>query len=291
MSERAVHLSPPPRAVPAVLTVRVVLGGVLSQIGWIFVLFGLVFVWAFDPGSAIVSAVRFGGEVVTAEGIVSGWEETSWTVNEQPVFATRYDYADVEGRRHSGASFATGSYLQPGERVTVEYLVTDAAISRILGMRTTPGGVWLAFVLIFPLVGLALALAGMRRGLKARRLMSTGQLALGTLTSKEPTSTKVNNQTVYRLTFEFEAAAGGTYQVVGRTHRPHELEDEPRERLVYDPRNPSDAALLDELPCRPGIDSRGDFTAAGPRDVPLAALNLLAPVLSLLAYAGYRLIR
>ena len=289
MSEHAVHLSPPPRTVPTVLTVRVVLGGVLSQIGWIFVLFGMVFVWAFDPGSAIVSAVRFGGDVRTAEGIVSGWDETSWTVNERPVYATRYEYSDAEGRPHTGASFATGSYGQAGERVTVEYLAGDAAISRILGMRTTPGGVALAFVYVFPLVGLVLAISGMRRGLKARRLMSGGQLGLGTLVSKEPTSTRVNNQTVYRLTFEFEAPEGGTFQVEGRTHRPYELEDEPQERLVYDPRNPGDAALLDELPCRPGIDGRGDFTASGPRDVPLALLNLVAPALSVLVYLGYRL--
>jgi hypothetical protein len=136
-------------------------------------------------------------------------------------------------------------------------------------------------------VGFVLAVAGMQKGLRARHLMSTGKLALGTLESKEPTHSRVNNQTVYRFTFEFPADGGGTYTVVGKTHRAYELEDEPQERLVYDPRNPSDAALLDELPCRPSIDRRGDFTADGGRDPLLAALNLLAPGLSVLVFLSY----
>jgi hypothetical protein len=282
-----IHLSPPPRAVPATLTIRVVLGSVLSQIGWIFVLVGLPVVWAFDPGGALTSAVRFNGELATAEGIVSGWRETSMSINEVRVFETLYDFDLPDGQRLSGASYQTGGYVDQSQRVTVEYPAGDPSISRIQGMRTSAGGLTVAFVLIFPLVGFVLAVVGMQKGLKARRLMSTGRLALGTLKSKEPTNTRVNEQTVYRLTFDFPADGGGTYEVIGKTHRPYELEDEPQERLVYDPRNPSDAALLDELPCRPSIDRRGDFAAEGGRERMLAALNLLAPGLSVLVLVAY----
>ncbi len=280
------HLSPPPRPVPGVLTARLVLGGVFNQVGWMLLLFSLLFLWIFDPGHALGTTVRFLGDVETTEGVVSGWRETSLEMNDRPVHETRYDF-EVGGRSLAGISYATGTHLEAGTRVLVEYVAADPSISRIEGMRTSAAGAWISFLYILPFLGMGMVWLGMRKGLKARRLMSSGRLGHGRLRSKEPTNMRVNNQTVYRMTFEFAAEGGGTYEVVGHTHRTLDLEDEPEERLVYDPRHPSDAALLDELPCRPGIDARGNFVAEGSRQYTLAALNLVLPVLALIGYLAY----
>jgi hypothetical protein len=274
--------------VPLALSIRVVLGGLLSQIGWAVAGFGLIFVWVFDAGGALGSAVAFAGELATVEGVTSAWRQTQISINDEAVFETSYEF-ELEGRRVTGASYVTGSYMPQGEPVTVEYVASDPTLSRIRGMRASVAGVGISFVFTIPLVGLALAAVGTGRGLRARRLLATGHLALGTLKSKEPTNSTVNNQPVYRLTFEFPAARGGTYEVTSMTHRAFELEDEPAERLVYDPRHPNDAALLDELPCRPAIDARGDFAVGGSGQRIRAILNLVIPGLTVLAFVAYAL--
>jgi len=283
------RLSPAPRALPLTLSIRVVLGGLVTQMGWLFVGFGLVFTRVFDAGGAVSSSLRFMGAAPAVEGVASGWRETSMSENDTRVFETAYTYI-VDGLARTGVSYATGHYVPSGQDVVVEYLESDPEVSRIRGMRSTPFGPLVAFTFIFPLVGAAFASFGMRRGFKARRLMSTGDLALGTLRSKTPTGTKVNNQTVYELTFTFEAARGGAYDVSTRTHQPHLLEDEARERLVYDPRDPSDAAVLDDLPCRPAIDARGDFVAEGGGQALRAVANLAIPGLTILGHAAFSLL-
>ena len=281
------RLSPPPRSVPLTLSIRVVLGGVLGQLGWGLMAFGLLFVWVFDAGGALSSAIRFAGDLATVEGVSTGWRRTSLSINEVPVYETSYSFRSADGYDLTGASYQTGGYVDEGQVLTVEYLPARPTMSRIRGMRGSSGGLSVSFVFLFPILGMAFVVWGTRKGLRARGLMSTGQLALGRLKTKEPTNTQINNQTVYRYTFTFDAEGGGTYEVVGSSHRTAALEDEDLERIVYDPRYPSEARLLDDLPCRPAIDARGDFDAESPREYQLAAANLVLPLLALLEYAAY----
>jgi len=263
----------------------------MSHLGWGLMVFGMVFVWAFDAGGAVRSAFRFAGEKATVEGSSQGWRQTSLSINDVPVYETSYSFRSIDGLELSGVSYQTGGYVEASQSVTVQYVVSRPETSRIQGMRASRAGFGVLFVYIFPVLGLALAMAGVRKGLRSRHLMSTGELALGRQKSKEPTSTRINNQTVYRYTFEFDAAGGGTYEVVGKTHRTHQLEDEDLERIVYDPRDPNQATLLDELPCRPAIDARGDFTTEGASQLLFAALNLVLPALTVAVYVAYALLR
>lgn len=276
------HLSPPPRRVPLALSIRVILGGV-GQLGWFLVGFGLIFVWAFDADGAIASAVRFSRELAIVQGTTTGWRELNLSINEVQVYETSYAFV-LDGQTFRGASYATGSYVPEGQRLPVEYRPSNPAISRLQGMRASAAGVVIAFVFVIPLIGLAFLRFGLRTGLRNRRLLAEGQLAFGTLVSDEATSVQVNNQPVRRLTFAFTDGSGGRYQVVASTHHAAELMDDAQEALVYDPRYPADATLIDDLPGHPRIDARGDFEAGGAREVLVAAANLAIPTVTVVGH-------
>lgn len=279
------HLSPPPRRVPLALSIRVILGGV-GQLGWFLVGFGLIFVWAFDADGAIVSAIRFSRELAVVEGTTTGWRELNLSINDVQVYETSYSF-EIDGRSYAGASYETGYYVPEGQRLPVEYRPSNPSISRLQGMRASAAGLAIAFVFVFPLIGLAFVRWGLRNGLRNRRLLAEGRLAFGTLVSDEATSTQVNNQRVRRLTFEFTDASGGRYQVVASTHQSAKLMDDAQEALVYDPRHPADATLIDDLPGHPRIDARGDFETGGAREVLIALLNLVIPTVTIVGHGVF----
>ncbi len=277
------HLSPPPRALPLDLSVRVVLGSMLGQVGWFLVGFGLVFVWAFDADGAIVSAFRFLGEEAIADGTVTSWRELNLSINETQVYETSYEF-DVDGRRYTGASYATGYYVPEGTQVMVEHRPSNPAASRIQGMRASAAGLPVAFVLVIPFIGLAFARAGLRGGLRARRLLAEGHLAQATLESDEGTGMEVKERPVRKLTFSFTTDSGQTCRVSAMTHDAAKLRDEETERVVYDPRYPSDAVLLDDLPGRPEIDARGNFVSGGVGGLAQALACLVVPAATILGH-------
>ena len=67
---------------------------------------------------------------------------------------------------------------------------------------------------------------------------------------------------MFELTFQFERD-GKSYQVKARTHEPAALEDEPLERVLFLPADPSVACLVDELPGDGYVDEAGGFRATG----------------------------
>jgi len=271
--------------VPLALSIRVVLGP-LSQIGWFLVGFGLIFVWAFGADRAVATAIRFAGALEVVEGTTTTWRELNLSINDEKVYETSYTF-EVGGRAFTGASYATGFYVPSGTRLPVEYRPSNPSVSRLQEMRASPMGVVIAFVFLIPLIGLALARAGLRTGFRARRLLAEGQLALGALQSQEATGARVNNQPVHRLTFEFGAEGGGRYQVVTTTHRVDRLTDDPAEPIVYDPRDPSDARTIDDLPGRPTVDDRGDFEGGGVVGAFAALLSLVIPTVSIVGHGAF----
>ena len=277
------HLSPPPRHVPLALSLRVVLGGMLGQVGWFLIGFGFIFVWAFDADGGVMSAIRFSRELATVEGTTTSWRELNLSINDEQVYETSYSF-ELNGQTFRGVSYETGYYVPEGQRLPVEYRASDPTISRLQGMRASRAGLMIAFVFVIPLIGLAMARSGLRNGLRARRLLSEGQLALGTLESDESTGAHVNNRPVRRLRFEFTAADGARYSIFADTHHASELTDDEQERLVYDPRYPADAVLVDNLPGHPTINSRGDFEVGGLQEVGLALLGLVVPTVTIVGH-------
>lgn len=279
------HLAPPPRPVPALLRLQVLLGSPLSLFGWAFFGFGMIFFWAFGLASVVDSLFLDRLPSRSAEGVLTGVRETNAKENETPVFAYHFRFSGSDGRSYEGVSYRTGSssHGQAGERVPVEYPEGRPEKAVISGMRRTTFGSMVLFVTLFPLIGLALAVPGFLQGMKGNHLLANGTPALGKLKSKEPTNTRVNRQTVYRLKFAFQADNGREYEVQSRTHAPEVLEDEGEEPLLYDRNNPSYAVMLDSLPGSPSIDFSGQLHPSGSV---LSVLALAIPALAILGNAA-----
>jgi hypothetical protein len=129
------------------------------------------------------------------------------------------------------------------------------------GMRRKPIGFAGLIPVLFPVFGLLLISGGIKKGIKANRLLALGEQTTGRLKSKEKTNTKVNKKPVYKLTFEFNTSEGMTYEATAKTHDTAKLEDQTQEPLLYDPMRPYYAVMLDDLPGNPRIMENGNIHA------------------------------
>lgn len=279
---RLQRLERPPRSVSLGLWLRTVLGGWIQQFGWLFFGFGMVFFWAFGM-QADVGWGLLAGETATVQGQVTDWRKTASSENETSVYETRYRF-ELDGQAYTGRSYATGRYESDGSRVTVEYAINDPQRSRIQGMRSKQFSAMALFVIIFPAIGLVFVLAGLRYGLRAARLLKVGEVAFGKLVNKTATNTRINEQTVWKLEFEFQTISGRRGLAEARSHVPASLEDEAEEPLLYDRDDPTKAVMLDGVPGNPEV-------TADRRLVLGSASGLLMvvalPALSLAGHGGW----
>lgn len=272
---RPLQLAPAPRRVSTALRLRLLFGGVLNTIGWAITCFGMIFVWVFVGNSELTTLGKFSGGLGGVSAFVTAVEATAMSENDSKVHAVHYEF-EVDDRRLSGTSYTTRGVPAEGARVDVEYVVADPSISRIQGMRTAPFPAAVAFVWLFPLIGIGFVAFGLRSGRNAIALLVHGEHARGRLVAKEATNTTVNNQRVFKLTFEFEDGSGATHKAVVRSHLLADLEDEETEALMYDPHRDA-AVLLDALPGRPQTDAEGGFDTARPG---VACAVLILPILA-----------
>ncbi|MEM7415636.1 MAG: DUF3592 domain-containing protein [Gemmatimonadota bacterium] len=279
------ELSPAPRAVPVTLVVRALFGNFLSQFGWLFFAFGMLFVFVFDAGGGVLEWIRFRGDVITVRGEVVESEATNMSVNDVQVYRTDFAYTVGDGVQRTGSSFESGRWREVGATVEVEVLERDPDRARIAGMRGTPGGLGVVFIFVFPFVGGALGLWGFVSGLSVIRLMREGTLTSAELVGKETTGGRVNNQPVMKLTYVFQDEYGATHNVIAKSHDTARLEDEPRELILYDPRFPEKATVLDEMGAQPRVNPQGHLEATR-HGIP-TALYFLLPGASLLASVRY----
>ncbi|HKR64378.1 MAG TPA: DUF3592 domain-containing protein, partial [Thermoanaerobaculia bacterium] len=183
------------------------------------------------------------------------------------------------GRAFAGTSYVTGRELPDGEAVTVEYDPTHPERSRIEGMRRAEFSPFVAFVVIFPLIGYIVLTFCTFLGRRRTHLLQNGEFAMGVLTAKRATNMTVNKRPVMELTFEFKGRDGRVHEAKARSSTPAALEDEAQEPLLYDPEDPSTAYVLDEVPSRPQLGMNGELTGR-----PLAAaLSLIIPTIVILA--------
>jgi|SaaInlStandDraft_1057018.scaffolds.fasta_scaffold144041_1 hypothetical protein len=251
----------PQRDVPLTTQVCMTFGGFLNQFGWAFFGFGLIFARIFIP-MADLSFASFSGELKEIQAEVTEVMGTNLSVNESTVMEIQYHFFDEKGEEYWGFSYKTGSTPRSGEKVTVEYPKGDPSTSRIQGLRNKPMPALSLLVLLFPLIGLVMLIFGFRKTKKVLPLLSLGTLTKGKLVNKERTNTKINEQTVYKFTFEFQDRMGQIHKVSEKTHETHLLEDDVEEPLLYLEDDPSRATLLDALPSSPQFDEGGRIIPA-----------------------------
>jgi hypothetical protein len=273
-------LSQPPRPVPLSLQVLNVINAG-SLFGWVFFGFGMIFFWVF-AGNADLSFLTFREPLERTTGTVTSVEATGASENKQRVSANYYQFS-VAGRAIQGKSYSKELSLEPGAKVNVEYKADDPRQSRIEGTRRTLFGPWAAVVTIFPLVGVIFIIFCTLHGFRRNRILKNGIVTTGKLVSKVATNSSVNRQIVFELKFAFSTRDGRRGEAVSRTHLPQMLEDEADEPLMYDPDDPTQAFLLDELPSRPEVldgQLQGRPLAAfGAALVPILALTVHGCVL------------
>lgn len=122
-----------------------------------------------------------------------------------------------------------------------------------------PGApLWVLFVLIFPIVGVALFAAATVRGLRQVALLRHGEVASARAVSEQVTNTTVNDQLVIKYVYEFQASDGQVVQGVSRAIASEEIGDEVGEPVLYLPSNPRLSVLVDALPLRSTLDVDDD---------------------------------
>jgi len=236
------------RKIPFGIQLKIWLGNVITIIGLGFLIMGLPFSFVFISFSTLFDHA-FKASDPQCKAIISEVIPTNSYINKVRVYEYKYDYQAADGKTYSGLGYSTGKDFDNGAEILIHYLGDKPEVSKANDLRTSEfGGGMTLFVLIFPLIGLIMLFFSTRKTLNQLYILKIGELADGKLLFKTPTNTKINNQTVYALTFEFTASDRQVYQTVAKTHQYYRLEDEQFEKLVYDPDMPSNAVLLDALP-------------------------------------------
>ena len=236
------------RSISIGLKLKIWFSNVMVIMGAAFILMGIPFVLVFVPFGSLLSP-DFSDDDPIVEARITYANSTNASINEEEVYKYSFTYNTPDGGTYSNVGYSTGQYYGEGDTIIVRYKSNKPSISKAEELRESsfPPIVSL-FTLIFPLIGLIMFFFGAKKSLNSIRILKIGEVAYGIFLHKEPTNTKINEQTVYKLTFEFTAKDNKTYKTISKTHKYQRLLDEEKEKLVYDPNNPENAVLLDALP-------------------------------------------
>lgn len=236
------------RIIPFGLKFRIWFGKIMSRIGVITFLFILPFTIVFVPYEDVFSA-SFDDNDPVAVGIITETMETNATVGEEMVYGYNYQYELPDGSIYYGTGYSTGNTKNNGDEVDILYKHEYPEKSKAVDLRNSKFGKEIGiFILVLQGIGLLILILSILKVRPQIHILKVGVLASGKLLNREATNVKINNQTVYEMTFEFTASDHKTYKTVVRSFQDERLRDEPYEKLVYDPRNPEKAVLLDQLP-------------------------------------------
>ena len=270
------------RLVPLPVALRLFVSGAANQWTWIGLGLGLMFFWL-AIGNVDWSGVYYLGQVERARGVITDSQETNLTINDRVVMANSYRFTTPDGAVIEDFSYATGTWHADGATVTIEYPAGKPHLSRIQGMRRQKlSPLAGSLFALFPLAVVLFAGWRIRKGLRYHALLKRGRVAHSQLVEKTPTNMRINDQPVYKLTFQFTAEDGKDYQVTVKSHNTEALEDDDEERLLYDPSQPENATMVDTLPGQPRLNEHGSI-----RPQPAPTWACLIPALTLFGHGAY----
>jgi len=219
------------------------------NIGFLFALIGLAFVMYFSSVLNWKILLAAEEDFASAPAIITDSIETRYSVNDSFLFEYHYTYT-LDGETSNSGSFLEyeAAYHQEQE-IQINYLITNPEISRFSGKdRRNFDQIMLLAGLGGCIIGFVFLVPSIRKTRKERKILTTGHPAKGKLIHAEPTNMSVNEQTVFKLTFEYLTGSSIPQQFSIRSHMIRNISEEHFETLVYDPRQPSNAIIIDTLP-------------------------------------------
>lgn len=282
------------RRISPLLRLHLLLGGSMSQVGWVVTFMGLVALWTmgFRDGAGLY-------------GIVSPWSQVDGRIDmvqTRRTHTTRvrgvnykwfsYTY-DVQGRRYRGSATSRDfSELEivKGRSVPIFFAEIRPAISWPLGPRSV-NKIGTLILLFVTLSAFSLVVEGLRRGLRANRLLAHGELADVEILSEKNTGFKVRKQEMmaYELAY---AVDGRSYTLrqkgLYRGRRATALQD----GLLFDPQRPDKAVALDLLPGRPYLQDgrwQADFKISSLIFLPVFPVLSLGALVYIIAFVPLQL--
>ncbi len=277
-------IAPPPRKLSFKVRQSTHFGSRLSFIVMLFLIAPAVLTWVFDPLEMIETERKFDGDVSIADGWVTDSYLSNWGDEDEDIYAVEYEFTAADGSTYHDTAWAF-EHVDNDNSVTVEYITGEPSISRVRGMRDYPAGVWTPILIpiIFSVGGAVALTIAFLRNRRNRRVLEKGEFDTATFIDKHPTSAIVNNKPLYLMRFEYEVG-GKRYETTTKTIHPEKLEDDEEELLVYNPNDPSEAYLIDNLPGSVELRSDGTFVA---KNKYIAVIAVFAPYAILASYALY----
>jgi len=235
------------RRVPLRIMLSVIFNNIYGYMGLSFAGMGMLFALIFTPMIDFSSPFHFGDSSLKTTGAVSQVEKTNMSVNEETVIRYEFTFTYM-GRSYSGTSYSTEHSYRPDDSVPVEFEPSDPSICRIEGMGMKPAGMFLLFIYIFPLIGFVFLYFAFKKGIQKIHAIRYGIMTRGKFVKMESTGGSINDRSIYDLHFAFKDRLGNEYTAIGSTHLIEQVQDEPEERIIYDPDNPGNSVVVDAMP-------------------------------------------
>jgi len=246
-------LPQPPRQVTLIGKLTLLCGSGITGLllfGGIFACFGMIFVCLF-VGAGTVDTYPTWRENGTAN--VTTIEKSSFSINDDSVFAYSFSGHDVNGNEVTGTSYAFENQFKEDQTVTLKQTNFFGEKWKLEGanfsMCRNPMGHYGLMIFLFPIVGVCVVFFGtILPGLKHSSLVTYGELTLASFLRQESTNTSINDRTVQKLVFLFETPDGEQYEASLKTLEPEKfLSDTCRKIVFYHPGNPKKSMVWENV--------------------------------------------
>ena len=234
--------------VPIGLRMAIFFQGVEAILGTVFFLVGMLFVLIFFPTREIEGWVMLSNQAPKAQGTVTELIETSSSENDATIFRILYRFETPSGETVEGKAYSTFPPFKVGDEIEVIYSESHPDINKIKGMRRSAFPVWIMFVSIFALVGFFFLVRRFRAAKKAVYLLEIGQVTTGVYEGMTTTGASINDVPVMRLAYNFNDYKGSKHTAFAETHRPELLNDGEPKKVLFDPNEPDNALVVENLP-------------------------------------------
>jgi hypothetical protein len=253
-------LAKPPRQLPKLQQLQIMMHGSFFQVGFAFFSMGLFSAIFFYTLFLKTEYLNNNGKWIDAPAVLTDIEKRS---NKNSSSSFYYYYAiEIEGKK-SERSSTTKSPINKniGDTVMVQYHSIHTNESDIIGMRADVPAFMVYIVMVFPIIGLIIFSIALLKNRKMLHLYQFGEFTWGRLLSSKETNVRINKQTQYLCEFEFVAHDSKTYKTKAKTITPHLLEDEEDELILYRRENPDYNIVYDASPAAPIILPDGSLQA------------------------------